>query len=117
MERENIIQIKSFDFALLIIELYKELISQKEYVISKQILRSGTSIGANVEEAIGAYSKADFTHKMCIALKEVRETRYWLRLLLHSDLLDPKPKLPITKVNEIISILTSIVKTLQTNNS
>ncbi len=81
MKKENIILERSFDFALLIIELYKQLIAEKEFVLSKQLLRSGTSIGANVEEATAAISKRDFAYKMSISSKEARETRYWLRLL------------------------------------
>ena len=84
-EKENLIQEKSFNFALETIKLYKELCFQREFVISKQLLRSGTSIGANVEEAIAAQSKKDFIHKMSIASKEAHETRYWLKLLRHSD--------------------------------
>jgi four helix bundle protein len=79
--KENIILKKSFDFALDIIKLYMEMKSQHEYVLSQQILRSGTSIGANVEEATTAYSKKDFAAKMSISSKEARETRYWLRLI------------------------------------
>jgi four helix bundle protein len=72
---------RTFEFALLIIELYRYLIVNNEYVMSKQILRSGTSIGANVQEAQAAQSKKDFVSKMTIASKEARETDYWLRLL------------------------------------
>jgi len=84
-ERENIIVQKSYAFALDIIKLYKELIEKKEFVLSKQILRSGTSIGANVHEAVSSESKKDFIHKLGIALKETRETSYWLRLLKDSN--------------------------------
>lgn len=80
MAKENLIVDKTFKFSQTIIELYRLLIDNKEFVLSKQILRSGTSIGANVEEAIGAISKKEFTAKMGISLKEARETRYWLRL-------------------------------------
>ena len=79
--KENLIQGKSFKFAIRIIHLYKQLIDKKEYVLSKQLLRSATSVGANIEEAIGGFSKRDFTAKMGIALKEARETKYWLRLI------------------------------------
>ena len=80
---ENIVEQKSFAFAVRIVNLYKYLSQeQKEYTLSKQLLRSGTSIGANVAEAQRGQSKADFTAKMCIALKEANETDYWLRLLL-----------------------------------
>lgn len=88
MKKENVILEKSFDFALSILELYKQMIAQKEHVLSKQILRSGISIGANVEEATTAISKKDFTAKMSIASKEARETRYWLRLFERSELVN-----------------------------
>lgn len=79
--KENIIKIKSFDFALRVVKLYKYLQENKEFVLSKQILRSGTSVGAMVREAEHAESKADFIHKMAIAQKEANETLYWLELL------------------------------------
>ena len=79
--KENLIANKTYNFSIQIIELSKDLISQNEYVLSKQILKSGTSIGANVEEAIGGISKKDFRAKMSISYKEARETHYWLRLL------------------------------------
>jgi len=78
----NLIQDRSFEFALEVIKLYKLLQQEKEYVISRQLLRSGTSIGANVTEAEAAQSKKDFLSKMSIASKEARETKYWLNLLL-----------------------------------
>jgi four helix bundle protein len=85
---ESIIQKKSFSFALEIIQLYGQLQERQEYVISKQLLRSGTSIGANIEEASAGQSKKDFLSKMCIASKEARETRYWLRLLQVSQIVN-----------------------------
>lgn len=85
MKSENKILDLSFDFAIAIIELYKMLVQHNEYVISKQLLRSATSIGANVEEANAAQSKKEFIAKMSIASKEARETRYWLRLLDKSN--------------------------------
>ncbi len=108
---ESIVRQKSFGFALEIISLYKQLSAEKEYVLSKQLLRSGTSIGANIEEAVAAQSRRDFLAKMSIASKEARETRYWLVLLQQSKLtkLDLKPA--IVQVEELIRILTSIVKT------
>lgn len=79
---ENVIEIKSFDFAVRIVNLYKYLTDvKKEYVLSKQLLRSGTSIGANIAEAEQAQSKPDFISKMNIALKEAAETKYWIKLL------------------------------------
>jgi len=107
---ENIIQNKSFEFALTVIELYRELQAQNEFDISRQLLRSGTSIGANVEEAIAAYSKRDFLHKMSIASKEGRETSYWQRLIKAGNLIEV-PDHYFSDINEINSILTSIVKT------
>ena len=86
--KTNLIQNLSYSFSLQIIELYKKLIAQKEYVLSKQLLKSGTSIGANVEEGIAAQSRKDFISKMSIAAKEARETRYWLRLLNDSKIVE-----------------------------
>ena len=84
--RDNVLQIKSFSFAVKIINMYKYLISEKnEFVLSKQLLRSGTSIGANVEEAIGGQSDKDFLHKVSISYKEARECIYWLKLLKETD--------------------------------
>lgn len=86
MIKDNIIQRKSYDFALKSISLYKKITSEnKEYVLSKQFLRSSTSIGANVEETIGAQSERDFLSKISISYKEARETHYWLRLLKDSN--------------------------------
>lgn len=113
MKKENLILEKSFVFALQIIELYKKLIAEKEFVISKQLLRSGTSIGANIEEATAAISKRDFIAKMSISSKEARETRYWLRLLEKSELVNVDVSGEIDEVEQIINILTAIVKTSQ----
>lgn len=113
MKKENIIQDKSFDFALQIIELYKELVNQKEFILSKQLLKSGTSIGANVEEALAGISKKDFTAKMSISSKEARETRYWLRLYQASKLVDLNYSSYLKEIDEIINILTAIVKSSQ----
>ena len=115
MKSENKILELSFDFSLKAIELYKILIEQKEYVLSKQFLRSSTSIGANVEEAIAAQSKKDFIMKMTIASKEARETRYWLRLLEKSQLIPYDYSAFLTSIEHIINILTKIVKTSQEN--
>lgn len=113
MNRKNIIRNKSFNFALKVINLNQELVRNKEFVLSKQLLKSGTSIGANVEEAGAAQSKKDFIAKMSIASKEARETKYWLRLLKHSNLLSFDAKTYLEDINEIIKILTAIVKTSQ----
>ncbi|WP_246525382.1 four helix bundle protein [Geomobilimonas luticola] len=87
MKEDNIIQKKSYDFALMIIALYRQLCKSGEFVLSKQLLRSGTSIGANVEEAQAGQSRADFVSKISIASKEARETCYWLRLLRDSNMI------------------------------
>ena len=110
--RDNIIAIKSKLFALRIIRLYKFISRhQNEFVLSKQILRSGTSIGANVREAIRAQSKADFIAKMSISLKEASETEYWLELLIDSDYIGKKEgECIMDDCQEIISILTKIIK-------
>ena len=111
MENENLIERKSYDFALRIIKVYKFLIKNNEFVLSKQILRSGTSIGANVVEANDAISKKEFRAKMSIALKEARETKYWLDLLVASEFLS---KIQVENVenllNELISMLVKVVK-------
>ncbi len=86
--RENIIKTKSFEFALRIIKLFKFLQSNKEFVLSKQILRSGTSVGANVRESEHSESKEDFIHKLAIGQKKANETGYWLELLYHSKYID-----------------------------
>ncbi len=106
---------RTFEFALLIIELYKFLLNENEYVMSKQILRSGTSIGANTHEAQAAQSKKDFISKMTIASKEARETDYWLRLLDKSGYLTDFVKKDecFSENVAIINILTKIVKTSQ----
>jgi len=104
--KENIIAVKSYAFAILIVELYKKLLTQNEYILSKQILKSGTSIGANVEEAIGGISKKDFHAKMSIAYKEARETNYWLRLLKDTHYISQ------TEFESLNNNLTSILKIL-----
>jgi len=113
--KESIVQKKSFQFSLKIISLYKKLQKEKEFVISNQILRSGTSIGANIEEALAGQSKRDFTAKMSISSKETRETKYWLRLLKKSELTNLEVNSLILDIDELIRILTFIVKTSQQN--
>ena len=110
--KENIIAIKTYKFAIEIVKLTKELISEKEYVLSKQILKSGTSIGANVEEAIGGISKKDFRAKMSISYKEARETQYWLKLLRDTNYISAE-KFDIlnTELTSILKILFRIIET------
>ncbi len=114
---DSIIENKSFDFAVRIVNLYKHLTTdKKEFVLSKQLLRSGTSIGANVSEGEKGQSKADFNAKMNIALKEANETFYWLRLLHKTDYLSDKEFLSMqSDIDEIIAILVSICKKTNTN--
>ena len=107
----SIIHEKSFHFALEVIGLFKLLQAEHEYVLSKQLLRSGTSIGANVEEALAGQSRRDFLAKMAVASKEARETRYWLVLLQKSNLTKIELDRAIKDNEELIRILTSIVKT------
>jgi four helix bundle protein len=110
--KENPVKQKAYSFALDIIRLYQQLQDQREYVISKQLLRSGTSIGANVEEATAAESRRDFLHKMNIASKEARETNYWLRLLRDSKLVEKVDIEPhVASSYELVKMLTAIVKT------
>lgn len=113
--KESIVQQKSFQFSLKIIALYKKLNAEKEYIISKQLLRSGTSIGANIEEALAGQSKRDFIAKMSISSKEARETKYWLRLLKESELTNIDVKDLLDDIHELIRLLTAIVKTSQQN--
>jgi four helix bundle protein len=115
--KENIIVIKSFNFSMKVLQLYKLLIKHHEYIISRQLLRCCTSIGANVEEAGAASSRKDFALKMSIASKEAREARYWLKLLKEDDFIkDFDFSVLINEIDQIINILTKIVKTAQENS-
>ena len=113
MKTDNLILKKTFDFSLSIIKLYTNLISEKEFIISKQLLRSATAIGANVEESIAAQSRKDFISKMSIASKEARESKYWLRLLSESDITNIDVTEYLKEIDHIINIITKIVKTSQ----
>jgi len=116
--KQSLIKEKSYSFALRIIGLYKELLKQNEFVLSKQLLRAGTSIGANVEEALAGQSRADFMSKMSVASKEARETNYWLRLIRDSETITKAEVEPLlTESESIANIITSIVKTTGINNS
>ena len=110
--KENIIVKKSYAFALSVIQLYKQLVEKREYVLSKQILRSGTSVGANIHEAVSGESKKDFIHKLGISVKEARETSYWLHLLKDSDYITPDDFSRLNNsCDELIKILNSIILT------
>ncbi len=117
--KENIIQTKSFAFAIRIVNAYKYLQSEKkEFVLSKQMLRSGTSIGANVEEAIGGQSKKDFIAKISIAYKEARETKYWIKLLFATNYMDEKAVNALLEdIEELSKILSSILLSSKEQNS
>ena len=117
--KENIIQQKSFAFAIRIVELFKYLQSEKkEFVLSKQILRSGTSIGANIEESIGGASDKDFLHKLTISYKEAKETIYWLKLLHATQYISEKEFDSLhNDAEEICKILAKIQITLKSRNS
>lgn len=123
-EKDNLIVQKAYSFALEVVKLYKTLTEQKEFVLSKQLLRSGTSIGANVHEAVASVSKRDFVNKLGIALKETREASYWLNLLKDGGFITDKVyEVIILECHSIIKILNSIILTTKerylsnTNNS
>lgn len=115
MKTGNVVQDKSFAFAVRIVNLYKYLVEQKkEFVLSKQLLRSGTSIGANVEEAVGAQTDKDFFAKLTIAYKEAREAKYWIRLLKETDYLTAtETESLLQDIEELLKIIGSIQNTLR----
>ncbi|MBL0013214.1 MAG: four helix bundle protein [Flavobacterium sp.] len=117
--KENVIQVKSYAFAVKIVTIYKHLCeNKKEYVLSKQLLRSGTSIGANVEEAIGGQSEKDFFAKLTIAYKEARETHYWVRLLTDTEFISKEESESLLfDVDELLKIIGSIQKTLRNKSN
>ena len=118
MNENNVIRNKSKTFAIRIVSLYKVLTNERrEYVLSKQLLRSGTSIGANISESVYASSRADFLNKLLIALKEASETEYWLDLLMEAEYLSAEEHLSLrSDCIELIKLLTSITKALKTGN-
>jgi four helix bundle protein len=115
MRNDNIIQNKSYAFAIRIVKVYQFLSNEKkEFVLSKQLLRCGTSIGANIEEAIGGQSEKDFFAKLTISYKEARETHYWIRLLKDTDYLtNEQSESLLSDVTELLKIIGSIQKTLR----
>ena len=116
--KENLIQQKTYDFALKIINTSRQMHMNKEFVLSRQLLKSGTSIGANVEEAIGGQSRNDFLSKISIAYKEARETKFWLRLLRDSNTLDTALSNELlNQVEEILRIIGSIQRTTKAISS
>ncbi|HLM02746.1 MAG TPA: four helix bundle protein [Pyrinomonadaceae bacterium] len=116
--KENVLLEKSFAFAIRVVKAYKYLVEEKkEFVLSKQFLRSGTSIGANSEEAVGGQSKADFISKLAVAYKEARETRYWIRLLNATEYFDnTQTKSLLDDVEELLKIIGRIQITTKSNS-
>ena len=115
MKGNNVIQEKSYKFAIRIVRLYKYLVDEKkEYELSRQLVKCGTSIGANVEEALGGQSEKDFIAKMSISYKEARETHYWLRLLRDTDFIEVKHAASMLHdCDELLRIIGSILKTMK----
>lgn len=115
---ESIVKAKSFKFAVRIVNLYKLLVAdRKEFVMSKQLLRSGTSVGANIREAVNAQSTADFIHKLSISQKECDETLYWLELLKETEFLQETEFTSMhNDATEILKIIRSIILTTKQNN-
>jgi len=116
--KQNVVADKSYAFALRIVKLYKYLrFTEREFILSRQVLRSGTSIGANVEEAIAASSRADFINKLNVAAKETRETIYWLRLLKDSELISAQAFESVhqdaTELRKILSSILISTKSIQ----
>lgn len=112
MKKDNVIQDKTYRLALRAIALYQGLVKKREFVLSRQVLRSGTAIGAIVEEAIGAESRADFVHKLSMANKECKETHYWIRLLRDSEMIDTNMSRSLLRdCEEVGRILASIILT------
>jgi len=113
-KKPNIIKDRTYKFVIDIVYLYQQMREQNEFILSKQVVRSGTSIGANIEESIAAQSRKDFISKMAISSKEARETNYWLRLIRDTHLLkDINLTNLINESEEIIKIITFIIKTSQ----
>jgi len=114
--KKNIVKEKSYSFAIQIIELYKILIEKKEFVLSKQLLRSGTAVGALIQESEHAESKKDFIHKLSISLKEANETTYWLNLLFDTKYINQTEFDKIHNLNiELIRLLVTIIKSSKNN--
>ncbi len=116
--KRSIVQEKSYLFSLRIIKLYQHITQKRQFILGQQILKSGTSIGANIEEALGAYSNKDFLSKITILYKEARETHYWLRLLKDSQLIEKNlSQSLISDCIELIKIISAIQRTTKKNNN
>jgi len=119
MRKENLLKIKSFDFAIRIIKLYKFLKEkQNEYILIKQVLRSGTSVGALIRESENAESTKDFIHKLTIALKEAEETQYWLELLFATGFINKRMFDSVNKdAEELVRLLVASIKTIKSKSN
>lgn len=119
MRTNNIIQVKTYHFALKVVNLTRQIAAEKkEFILTKQLLRCGTSIGANVEEAIGGQSRKDFSSKMNIAYKEARESHYWVRLMSDSEILSKeKGEELLNDLDEILRISGSILRTVKSDET
>ena len=115
MQKESIIEIKTLNFSIYLIKTIEAINENKQSTLIHQLLRSGTSIGANVKEASAASSKKDFINKMFIASKEARESEYWIKLILNSKYKNDNFEKLLSDIKEIINILTAIIKTSQQN--
>ena len=116
MARDNVVRERSFDFAAAAIRLRRELNAQREFDLSRQMVRAATSVGANIEEALAGHSRRDFAARMTIASKEAREALYWLRLIREAELLPETSVNPmIAAADELVRLLTAIVKTSRRN--
>ncbi|NOY49411.1 MAG: four helix bundle protein [Chlorobi bacterium] len=115
MKKENVIQDKSYAFAVRIVKVYQYLCTEKkEFVLSKQLVRSGTSIGANIEEALGGQSRKDFFAKLTISYKEARETHYWIRLLNDTGYINKEQSISLLNdIDELLKIIGSIQRTIR----
>jgi len=119
VKEDNVLRDKSYGFALRIVKAHHFLTQKRhEYILSKQLLRAGTSIGANVEEAIGGHSEKDFAWKLGLAYREARETHYWIRLLRDSEFLTPEQaESLLADAEELLRIMTSILKTIKSRGA
>jgi len=119
LKRENIVYDKAYQFAIEIVKVYRYLVTEsKEFILARQLLRSGTSIGANISEANGAISKADFSNKISLAYKECLETKYWISLLKDSNIISPNTYQKIyPEADEIGKILFAILRTTRIQKS
>lgn len=119
MKGDNVIRDKSYAFAVRMVKLYQHLSTEKkEYVLSKQLLRCGTSIGANVEEAIDGQSEKDFFAKLTISYKEAREAKFWIKLLTDTEYLTiPQSTSLLSDIEEILKIIGTILKTLRSKKN